>query len=72
LSPPLSAFLSDAANPDALVARLDRLLTHGALSPAARKTIVNAVSKVSAVNALRRVKLALNLMLVSFDYQVQK
>jgi hypothetical protein len=72
VSPPLSAFLPDAANPDALVDRLDRLLTHGALSPAARKTIVNAVSKVSAVNALRRVKLALNLMLVSFDYQVQK
>ncbi|MFO1316867.1 MAG: DUF1800 family protein [Burkholderiales bacterium] len=72
VSPPLSAFLPDAANPDALVDRLDRLLMHRTLSPATRKTIVNAVTKVSLVNALRRVKLALNLMLVSIDYQVQK
>ncbi|MFO1303700.1 MAG: DUF1800 family protein [Burkholderiales bacterium] len=72
LSPTLSSFLPDAANPDALVDRLDRLLMHGTLPADTRKTIVNAVSKVSAVNALRRVKLALNLMLVSIDYQVQK
>ena len=71
-SPPLTAFLPDAANPDALVERLNRLLLHGTLSAAARKTIVNAVSKVDAASPLRRVKMALNLMLVSIDYQVQK
>ncbi len=32
LSPPLTAFLPDAANPDALVERLNRLLLHGTLS----------------------------------------
>jgi len=72
VSPPLSAFLPDAANPDALVDRLDRLLLHRTLPTASRNMIVNAVTKVSAVNAMRRVKLALNLMLVSIDYQVQK
>jgi uncharacterized protein (DUF1800 family) len=72
VSPPLTAFLPDAANPDALVERLNRLLMHGTLPAAARKTIVNAVSKIDVGNPLRRVKMALNLMLVSIDYQVQK
>lgn len=71
-SPPLSAFVGDAANPDALVERLNRLLLHGTMSPAARKTVVTAVGKVDAANPVRRVKMALNLMLVSIDYQVQK
>jgi len=72
VSPPLTAFLTDASNPEALVDRLNRLLMHGTLPAATRKTIVNAVSKVDAGNPLRRVKMALNLMLTSIDYQVQK
>ena len=70
--PPLSAFLSDAADPDALVERLNRLLLHGTMSTAARKTVVNTVAKLPASDPLRRVKMALNLILVSIDYQVQK
>ena len=71
-SPPLSAFLADAANPDVLVERLNRLFLHGAMTPAARKTVVNAVSKLDAAKPLRRVKMAVNLILVSIAYQVQK
>ncbi|MFO1316869.1 MAG: DUF1800 family protein [Burkholderiales bacterium] len=71
-SPPLTPFLADAANPDVLVERLNRLLLHGTMSPAARKTVVTAVSKIDAGSPLRRVKMALNLILVSIGYQVQK
>ena len=71
-SPSMSAFLADAADPEALVARLDRLLLHGTMTAPMRTVIVNTVAKVPAVNALRRVKLAANLVLVSIDYQVQK
>lgn len=71
-SPTLGAFLADAANPEVLVERLNRLLLHGTMSNAARKTVVTAVNKLDAGNPLRRVKMALNLMLVSIAYQVQK
>ncbi|MEP7181940.1 MAG: DUF1800 family protein [Betaproteobacteria bacterium] len=71
-SPPLTAFLPDAGNVDVLVDRLDRLFLHGAMRPAMRKTIVNAVSAIPPENPLRRVKLAVNLILASIDYQVQK
>jgi uncharacterized protein (DUF1800 family) len=71
-SPPLAAFLPDAGDPAALVERLNRLFLHGTLTNDARKTIVNAVSKIEATKPLRRVKMAVNLVLVSIDYQVQK
>ncbi|MFO1311594.1 MAG: DUF1800 family protein [Burkholderiales bacterium] len=71
-SPALGAFLPDAANPDALVEHLNRLFLHGTMSSAARKTIVNTVSKLPASDALRRVKLAIHLIMISIDYQVQK
>jgi uncharacterized protein (DUF1800 family) len=71
-SPTLDAFLADAAKPDVLVERLNRLLLHGTMSDAARTTIVNAVSKLGTTESLRRVKMALYLILVSIDYQVQK
>ncbi len=71
-SPPLTALLPDAANADGLVERLNRLFLHGTMSDAARKTIVNAVNKLAPAEALRRVKLAVNLTLISIDYQVQK
>ena len=60
------------ATPDALVDRMNRLFLHGTMTPAMRKTIVNAVNKLPPTEALRRVKLAINLTLVSIDYQVQK
>jgi len=71
-SPALTAFLPDAADADKLVERLNRLLLHGTMSDAARKTVVTAVNKLKLTDTLRRVKLAVNLMLVSIDYQVQK
>ena len=71
-SPALDAFLADAASPDVLVERLNRLFLHGTMSAAARKTIVNSVSKLGATESVRRVKLAVNLILVSVEYQVQK
>ena len=65
-------FLPDAGDAHALVDRLDRLFLHGAMKPAMRRTIVNAVNAIAPANALRRVKLAINLTLASVDYQVQK
>ena len=71
-SPALTAFLPDAGSADALLSRIDRLFLHGTMKPAMRKSIVNAVNKLPASEALRRVKLAINLTLASVAYQVQK
>lgn len=71
-SPPLAAFLTDAANPDALVERLNQLFLHGTMRADMRKSVVTAVNKIAATSPLRRVKLAVNLILVSVDYQIQK
>ncbi|MFO1323030.1 MAG: DUF1800 family protein [Burkholderiales bacterium] len=71
-SPALTAFLADAANPEVLVARLDRLFLHGTMPADARSTIVNAVNKIPTAETLARARLAINLVLVSIDYQVQK
>ncbi len=71
-SPALTAFLPDAGNADALVDRLDRLFLHRTMAPAMRKSIVNALNKLDPGEALRRVKLAINLTLASVAYQVQK
>jgi hypothetical protein len=71
-SPPLTAFLPDAGDANALVDHLDRLFLHGTMSAVMRKTIVNAVTQIPSDSALRRVKLAVNLTLASVEYQVQK
>jgi hypothetical protein len=42
------------------------------MRPAMRKTIVDAVNKIAPENALRRVKLAIQMTLTSIDYQIQK
>ena len=70
--PLLSSFLADAADTERLVSRVDRLFLHGAMKPDARKTIVNAVNKIAPTETLARARLAINLVLVSIDYQVQK
>ena len=72
LSPSLTAFLPDAGDVNVLVDRLDKLFLHGTMRPVMRKTIVNAVNKIAPENALRRVKLAIQLTLTSVDYQMQK
>jgi uncharacterized protein (DUF1800 family) len=71
-SPPLTAFLADAANSDVLVERLNQLFLHGTMRTDMRKSLVTAVNKIAPTNALRRVKMAVNLILVSVDYQIQK
>jgi uncharacterized protein (DUF1800 family) len=71
-SPALTAYLPDAATPEVLVERLNQLLLHGTMRPAMRQSILTAVNKVAATQPLRRVKLALNLILASIDYQIQK
>jgi len=71
-SPDLAAFLPSAGNTDALIDRLDRLFLHGTMAPEMRTIIANAVNKLDPAQALRRVKLAINLTLASVDYQVQK
>ena len=72
LSPSLAAFLPDAADTERLVSRVDRLLLHGTMKPDTRNTIVNAVNKIAPAQTLARARLAINLVLVSIDYQVQK
>jgi uncharacterized protein (DUF1800 family) len=72
LAPNLTPFLADAGNADVLVQRLNRLFLHGAMSPAMRKTVVNAVNKLPATETLRRTRMAVRLILSSIDWQVQK
>jgi uncharacterized protein (DUF1800 family) len=71
-SPSLTAFLPDARDVNRLVDHVDKLFLHGTMRPAMRKTIVDAVDKIAPENALRRVKLAIQLTLTSIDYQIQK
>jgi len=71
-SPTLGAFIPDAADADKLVSHLDRLFLHGTMTPDARRTIVNAVNKVPASDPRGRALLAVNLVLVSIDYQIQR
>jgi uncharacterized protein (DUF1800 family) len=70
--PTLTAFLPDAADPERLVARIDRLFLHGAMRPDMRTSVVNALAKMPAANPKARVQMALRLVLSSVDYQVQK
>jgi uncharacterized protein (DUF1800 family) len=72
LSPSLTAFLPDAGDVNVLVDHLDKLFLHRTMRPAMRKTIVDAVNKIAPENALRRVKLAIQMTLTSIDYQIQK
>ena len=63
----LSDELALASNVDALLDRLDLLLTYGTLSDESRETIRIAVE---GVDASVRVLLALNLIMTSPDYAV--
>ncbi|MFO1316875.1 MAG: DUF1800 family protein [Burkholderiales bacterium] len=71
-SPTLAPFIPDAGDADKLVSRLDRLFLHGTMSADARRTIVNAVNKIPASDGRARALLAVNLVLVSVDYQIQR
>ena len=61
-----------AGTPAALVDRLDRLLMHGTLSPAAKAAIVPAVLAVPAPDPLARAKTAFYLVVTSSQYQVER
>lgn len=71
-SPTLAAFVADGGDADKLVSHLDRLFLHGTMSTDARRTIINAVNKIPASDPRARALLAVNLVLVSVDYQIQR
>lgn len=52
------------------MAHLNQLFLHGTMRPAMKQTIVTAVYKLAPAQSVRRVKLAVNLVLASVDYQV--
>ncbi len=68
--PDLAPFTALAGDPVRLVDRLDVLLTHGTLSPAARSAIITAVSAVS--NSTDRARLAIYLLATSSQFQVEQ
>ena len=68
----LAAWEPWAGDAQALVDRLDAVLTHGALPPATRSSITQAVQKVPARDAAMRVKTAAYLMVAGPHYQVQR
>ena len=67
-----SALTALAGNPPALVDKLNRLLVHGTLSPAAQGVIVAAVNAVAATDTLGRAKAAFYLVASSAQYQVER
>jgi len=67
-----SALTALAADPKALVAKLNGLLMHGTLSLAAQDAIVTAINAVSATDALARAKTAFYLAVTSSQYQVER
>ena len=68
----LAAWEPLAGDAQALVDRLDAVLTHGALPPSTRSSITQAVQKVPARDAAMRVKTAAYLMVAGPHYQVQR
>jgi uncharacterized protein (DUF1800 family) len=66
----IAPFASLAGDPARLVDRLDLLLTHGTLSPAARTAVINAIASVSDLAS--RARLAIYLMAASSQFQVEQ
>jgi len=66
----LSEELAIAADPAALVERLNLILSGGAFTEATKTNIVNAIRPLSNPND--RVKAALYLSFISPDYSIQK
>ncbi len=67
-----SALMAVAGDPNALVAKLDRLLLHNTISAAATSAIVTAVSAVAATDPLTRARTAFYLVATSSQYQVER
>lgn len=67
-----SALTALAGDPNALIAKLDRLLVHGNLSASARSAIATAVGAVPATDPTGRAKTAFYLVVSSPHYQVER
>jgi uncharacterized protein (DUF1800 family) len=70
--PDWSALAAAAGNADALLDRLDALLLHGTLAPAARAAIAPAINAVPATDPLTRAKTAFYLVATSSQFQVER
>jgi Protein of unknown function (DUF1800) len=71
-APDMAAYLPSMAEPEVALDRFSKLLLHGRLRPAMKKTIMNAVNKIPTDEVVNRAKLMVNLILSSPDYQVQR
>jgi hypothetical protein len=67
-----SALSAIAADADALVDKVDRLLMHSTLSAQAHDAIVAAVNAIGATDSLARAKTAFYLVATSSQYQVER
>jgi uncharacterized protein (DUF1800 family) len=68
----LAPVLALAGDPAQLVEHLNQLLMHGAMPDTMRQSVVQAVSAVSATNALKRARTAVYLVATSSQYQVER
>jgi uncharacterized protein (DUF1800 family) len=68
----LAQFESLAADPVALVDKVDQVLMAGQMPAAAKSAIVTAVNAVAATSTLARAQMAVYLMASSYYYQVQR
>jgi uncharacterized protein (DUF1800 family) len=70
--PDWSPLIAVAGDANALVAKLDRLLTHRSLSAAAKRIIVTAVNALPATDLIGRARTAFYLAATSSHYQVER
>ncbi len=68
----LEACIALAANPNALLDKLNRVMLHGTMSAAMRTEILTAINAVAATDLKRRAQTAIYLIAASSQYQVQR
>jgi hypothetical protein len=68
----LSPMQALAGDPAQLVDAVGNLMMHGRMSPEMRSSIIDAVSKVSGSNPLKRARTAVYLVATSSQYQVER
>jgi hypothetical protein len=71
-TPDWSALSALAADPNALLDKLDALLMHGTMPAAMRASIVPAINAIAATDPLTRAKTAFYLVTTSPQYQVER
>lgn len=72
LTPNYSEFIPLAGNPSQLVDRFDLILTTGGMSSTLKMKLVNELNGMSSNEPVKRVTMALHLILTSPDYVIQK